>query len=460
MRNLVSCFRLRSLPRSILPRLPDASGRCILGVFLLAIPLLGVGTAEAGLWQDYGDLYTRRAEEMKELGLWGGTALPPAGMWSLQEKHIRYSCDSKFDEHGNRGPVLKPLDILGGSLDLAPRATLSGHIVSFLCGLGKGWAFALQAEFGNLDVEFDVDYRAPASPEARLTADVLHFLYGTERFTESMEGLWQTFELLGHPRLTLQSEDGGLKMGDFSAILGCNYWRSSTVSLLGAVRLSFPTSRLAEANKSLTFALGPDKDTGTGSYGFEFAHLSDFRLSKSLGWLVFSTELYYSFYLEHQRESPTVFTKPNQGVIALLDLAGVHVGPYFPDLSGMEAEYGFRPGSRAKGVFQIVPTFLGILTVTAGVEMYYNQAAAITTSTPEFRQYIDAVGLLKESWVFKALSRVAVGLYPLKIPVTLAAGFYFPVAGKNFLVLNDNWEFVFQFSSPWVFGNEIPFVDF
>ena len=434
--------------------------------FLLLSFLLPATRVEAGLWDDYNALLDQRAAEAEGYEIWGNTFLPPAGMWGFQYKYNIIKSDSRYDENGKKGPILAPVDILGGELDLNPRGSAVAHKFAFLCGLGKGWAFAIECQMGTYDLEFDVDYRPPTTDEAKIAAfainDLLPFFglippdqVPTEKFTESLEGLWQTIELLGHPRPVLVQEDKGLKMGDLSLAVGCNYYRTKHISLLGAVKFSFPTGHTADPNSALTFALGPDLDVGVGSYGFEFGHLVDFRLPEPLDWIMFATEVYYSFYTKHKRKSPTVFTKPNENIITILDWAGTDVGPYFPDLSRMESEYEYLPGSKVRGVFQILPTLFGILPLSFGIQANYTNGSEITTNTPEFVQYINAIGLLADSWSVEGWAKITLGLFPLKIPATISAGFNQPIAGKNALILEDNWEFTFQFYSPWFFGEQI-----
>ena len=422
---------------------------------LLSLFLLPANRVEAGLWEDYNALFDQRAAEAEGFEIWGNTFLPPAGMWGFQYKYNIVKSDSRYDDKGNKGPILAPVDILGGELDLNPRGTAVAHKFAFLCGLGKNWAFALECQMGTYDLEFDVGYRPPTDFLAKVAAEYFHLTYGVERFTESLEGLWQTIELLGHPRPVLVQEDKGLKLGDLSLAVGCNYFRTKHISLLGAVKFSFPTGHTADPNSALTFALGPDLDVGVGSYGFEFGHLADFRLPEPLDWIMCATEVYYSFYTKHKRKSPTVFTKPEQDIITILDLIGAEVGPYFPDLSQMESEYEYLPGSKVRGVFQIMPTLFGILPLSFGIQANYTNGSVITTNTPEFVQYINAIGLLADSWSVEGWAKITLGLFPLKIPATISAGYNMPIAGKNALILEDNWEFSFQFYSPWFFGEQI-----
>ncbi len=447
----------------------DLGCRCsplLLLFFLLpTLLLLPCNQAEAGLWADYNALIDKRIAQAEGLDLWGNTFLPPAGMWGLQYKYNMLSSDSRYDAEGKKGPILAPIEILGGELDLNPRGSAVAHKLMFLCGLGKGWAFGLEMQAGTYDLEFDVKYDPPTGFDAQAAAFVINDVLPalgiippdrapTEKFTESLEGLWQTIEILGHPRPVLEQEKE-LRVGDLALAVGYNYYRSKHISLLGAVKFAFPTGHIADPDSSLIFALGPDIDVGVGSYGFEFGHLADFRLPEPLDWIILATEVYYSFYTKHKRKSPTVFTRPVQEVIDILDLVGTDIGPYFPDLSQMESEYEYLPGAKVRGVFQILPTLFGILPLSFGIQANYTNGSEITTNTPEFVQYIDAIGLIADSWAVEGWAKLTLGLFPLRIPATISAGYLMPIAGKNALILDDNWEFTFQFYSPWFFGEQI-----
>jgi len=425
-----------------------------LGSFLaLLIPAPQVRAANP--LEDYISLFDQRAAEARGYDLWGNTFLPPAGMWGVQYKWNTVKSDSRYDENGKKGPILKPLDIFGGSLDLNPRGTAQAHNFSIICGLGKGWAVAMEIPTGFYHLEFDVEYDPPTSFTARAASVVISELFGTPPFTESLEGLWQTIELLGHPRPVLDVTDQSLKLGDVSLAVGCNYYRTKYFSFLGAVKVSFPTGHVADPNASLIFALGPDIDVGVGSFGFEFGHLLDIRFPKPLDWIIIATEVFYSFYTEHKRESPTVFTPPNEDVLALLRLTGTDVGPYFPDLSKMEREYGYIPGAKVRGTFQVLPTLFGLIPLNLGVQANYTNASQILTSTPEFKTYVDAVGLVADGWSVEAFAKVTLGLFPLKIPATISVGYNKSIAGKNALILDNNIELTFQVYSPWFLGEQL-----
>jgi len=417
----------------------------------LSIPAVAV----AGLWQDYRGLYDRRLEEFKGYDIWGNTFLPPAGMWFFQYKYNTVRSNTRFGADRKEGPILAPVDIMGGTLDFGPRGTARAHKFMFICGLGRRWAIGCEAQVGTIDLAFDVDYHPPQDPSTQLVAHLIGRRYHVKPFTESLEGLWETLELLGHPRPVLERQEGGLQAGDVALAIGYNYYRSKLVSCLAALKLSLPTGHIADSNSALVFALGPDLDVGVGSFGFEFGHLLDIRLPKPLDWIVFMNELYYSNYTTHTRTSPTVFTRPNQEVLKVLNTLGTDLGPYFPDLSRMEPEYSYHPGSKVRGVLQVAPALFGILPVSLGIQGTYTNASEIITTTPEFVEYINAIGLLADSWLIDSWVKVTLGLFPFRIPVALSAGYNMPIAGKNSLILKDNWEFTFQFYSPWFFGEQI-----
>ena len=192
----------------------------------LCISLARPLAARANPMDDYVTLFDQRAAEATGWEIWGNTFLPPAGMWGIQYRWNTVSSDSRYDENGEKGPILKPIDIFGGSLDLNPQGSAQSHTFTFLCGLGKRWAVAMDFPVGYYDLRFDVQYDPPTSFTAQVASVVISELFGTEPFTESLEGLWQTIELLGHPRPVLQSTEQSLKLGDISLAVGCNYFRT------------------------------------------------------------------------------------------------------------------------------------------------------------------------------------------------------------------------------------------
>ena len=415
--------------------------------FILCAP-----PAFGGLWQDYKDLFDRRVGQVQEMDLWGNTVLPVRGMFAFQYKYNTTRCNERYGERGEVGPILAPLDIMGGKLDFGPGGVGEGHTFQFLLGLGEGVAFGVEIPFVRYELEFDVKYSPPTDSLSEVAAEIISRAWGTERFTDSIEGLWQTIELLGHPRPSFTGQNSSLQMGDMSVAMGWNYLRGKRVSLMTVLKLALPTGPVAHQDKAIIFALGPDIDVGVGSLGIQFGNMVDFRLPKPLDNFVITAEAYYTYYREQTRKAPTLFTKPNQGVIGLLDFAGADVGPYFPDLSRMKAEYTYKPGPNWKWVVQCGGALFGILPLGVGIQGTYFQTSEIISNSKEFMQYVDAVGLVADAYIYELWFKVPIGLYPLRIPVTIAAGFNTPVAGKNYFILRDNWDFSLMFYSPWIFG--------
>ncbi|MCA9772083.1 MAG: hypothetical protein KC466_06720 [Myxococcales bacterium] len=449
----------------------------------------------------YDALLQRRIEQITEKDLWG-TVLPLQGMFILQYKYNHVRTNQRYDDKGVRGPTIKPLDVFGGSLDFGVTGVGRGHTLTLLYGITDRVVFFAEQQFGQLVPSFNVKYTPPKveSPldTAALLDSILPELYPND-FTsslQSLEGVFQAVELFGRPRPNVDETIDDIKFSDFVFGVGYNYYRGKHVNLTAGVKVNTPTGDIADPNNALTYALGPELDVGVGHWGLDFAHFLDVRLPEPFDWVQFTLEFGYAYFFEGKRPAPTTFVPPLAfnlrsednfflagllsgllppentipgnnpfdfavtgtliDVIEAVDQVGgtslaQDLAPVFPDLSNLGKTIDYRPGQQLRGQISIAPLLFGLIPTSFGVSYRYTEASVIKSKAPEFATFVEAVQLVAESQEWNVWGKVTLPLLPLKIPAFVSVGVQFPLAGRNSFVFKDNYEFTFQFISPWFF---------
>lgn len=453
------------------------------------------------IYDSYDALLQKRIQQVTEKDLWG-TVLPLQGMFILQYKFNHVRTSQRFDDHGVRGPTIRPLDVFGGELDFGVKGTGRGHTLTLLYGITDRVVFFAEQQFGKLVPRFNVKYtpppiESPLDTPALLDA-ILPQLYPDD-FTstlQTLEGVFQAVELFGRPRPNVTETIDDLKFADFVFGFGYNYYRGKHLNLTAGVKVNTPTGDIADENNALTYALGPELDVGVGHWGVDLAHFLDVRLPEPFDWVQFTLELSYAYFFEDERPAPTTFTPPLPfafrsednfllagllsgllppentipgdnpfdftvtgtliDVIEAVDQVGgtsiaEDLAPVFPDLSRLGKTIDYRPGQQFRGQISISPLLFGLLPTSFGVSYRWTEASEIKSKAPEFATFVEAVELVAESQEWNVWGKVTLPLLPLKIPAFVSVGVQFPLAGRNSFVFKDNYEFVVQFISPWLF---------
>ncbi len=452
---------------------------------------------DGSLWDDWAALLERRTQQvLKRESLWRNTAVPLQGMLLVQYKYKTIKVKERFNADGVAGPTLAPVDVFGGKLDFGLTGTGEGHTFQFFYGITDRITFFAEQPFGRLTPTFHVRYTPPDASSPTSTASLLDAILPQlfpEDYTDSLqnlEGLWQAIELFGRPRPDTEQVLDDLELGDFTFGIGVDYLRTDHLGLAAAFKVVAPTGHLAAPNNSLIFALGPELDIGVGSWGFQGQQWIDWRFPEPLGFLSWTLEMGYQYYLPTDRKSPTNFTEPvafritsqEKPVLAALfrsvlppsqtePLAGGgyavngtlidvlnavdpaladELAPVFPDLSGLGKTYHYTPGSQFAAQLQASYSLFGI-GLAGGSTFNWTESATIEGNVPEFAQFVDAVQLVAESWRWAAWGKVSVPLLPLQIPAIVAAGMEFQIKGKNAFVYEDNIEVTCGVIVPWFF---------
>ncbi|MFC1889246.1 hypothetical protein ACFL4G_05770 [Thermodesulfobacteriota bacterium] len=437
---------------------------------VLALLLLLPPDTQAYSWKDYKGLLERRYEEFEALGKWGNTAFPPKGMLAMKYQYAWVHASERFDENGERTKAVPPLDILGSELDFGLSGKGSGHKFQFFYGITNNIAVALEIPIQELKPSFDIKFTPLSGIDGILIGNLLRRYYkgyeGVDQWDRpsmadpdedvALEALWLTFEALGRPRPNLTVGDVNQEIGDISLAFAWNYRRTENTSYATGFKVGFPTGKVADADNSLTYALGPEIDVGLGSYSIEVGHIFDIRPPKPYRWFIISVEAYANYYFKSKRDAPSTFTVPDPELQSVLDFLEPimdldDINSYFPDLSLLSGEIDYTPGAQLKWVLQFVPTLAWWFPFSFGVTGIYFDSSKAEGNVPEFQDLVDALGLVGKAHRYELWGKIQFGLFPLGIPATVSMGFNHYLAGENVLILEDNYDFTCQVYVPWLF---------
>ena len=437
--------------------------------------------AYATWWEAYKAQFDKKVAEVVAMDKWGNTAFPPRGILAFKYTYNWVRCNKKFDDKGNKVDAVEPLDILGSELDFGLSGTGSGHKFQFFYGITNDIAMVMEVPFQEITPSFDIKFTPLSGLTGTLLGNALRRFYKDmdhiPQFRRpamydsdpdvALEALWLSFEALGRPRPNLDVKGAKQEIGDIALAIAWNYWRTECFSFATGIKVGFPTGRIADADNSLIYALGPEIDIGLGSYSLEIGHILDIRPPKPYQWFVLSVETYAAYFFEHRRPAPSTFSEPNEELVGLLDwltsdeapsflyLDAEDITKYFPDLSDLEGDLAYRPGGQLRWVVQLAPTFAWWFPLSFGIQGMYFESSDVKgydgdgNELPEFQQLVDAFGLVGKAHRYEFWAKATIGLFPLRIPATLAMGFNYYVAGENVLILEDNYDINVQIFCPW-----------
>lgn len=410
--------------------------------------------ANATWWEAYKNQFDKKVAEVEAMDKWGNTAFPPRGILAFKYTYNWVRANKRFNADGSVDAAVPPLELLDNKLDFGLSGTGSGHKFQFFYGITNDVALFLEIPIQRIIPAFNIQYTTTDNGLTKFIANVVGGIFGTPPFTE-LEGLWQTLELLGRPRPNTNVEDKDNQIGDISLALAWNYFRSDLFSCATGGKLTFPTGAVADPDNALTYALGPEIDIGQGSYAIEVGHILDMRPPDPFKWFILTLELYTAYYFEAERPAPH-FGTPNPDLYKFLNsgfakkaLGTEEFVTYFPDLSGLDEHMRYRPGSQFKWVVQISPTFAWWFPISCGFQGIYFEESVIKANVQEFADFVDAFGLVGNANRHEFWGKATIGLFPLRIPATLAIGFNYYLAGKNVLILEDNYDVNVQIFCPW-----------
>lgn len=432
---------------------------------LPASPRPAAKSEPKGFGAVYVAYFDRKLEELLSLPLWGNTTQLPAGVFKVRYEYNPASASTFYDRDGNEVPLLPELEF--------PNTNASGGTDTFFIqprvkGHGAGHTF--QFGYGITD-PLDVFVELPftvVTTDLKLGGEVLEDGAQDRRPITDIEraGFEALIEENGRP-LPGQKFRGGMDLGDVILGWSWNYHRTKYFSTALVQRVFFPTGHPANPDNDLSFLLGPEIDRGAGAWATNVTQVVDVRPWE---YTIFSFEVTAGYRFAYERQAPKFlpirFCRRVEDPVKRSQVGcdGPTAPPYdpvvdrdqgaiLPDLEGLDDTYTVEPAINVDA--------LAAITIEPGVPVPIQVGWQFQRSEA---QTIRATGSGGAGARFEALSRelalfeaselhtlglgIQLPLFPLYVPISAQISTRIAMAGKNSIILKDNYSFAFELYLP------------
>jgi len=256
------------------------------------------------------------------------------------------------------------------------------------------------------------------------------------------DDFYRLMEKLGQPRPVTRWRSKAWQLGDMSGGVSWQYFhhRLARLSLTGEA--IFPTGRLADANRALIYGLGPQIDSGGGSFALAINH----RMEASMPgheWLNLHLDGRYRYGFSGKRRVPR-FLPPTADTMQEWEQFGLDEA-FFPGEFDDDF-YTVTPGSQVEALGGVGFVF-HYFAVGLGYRLSWKQE-------PELEAERTMLDLLNATNAYQAeiahgLSlEVGAPLYDVYVPGVLSLGYVHPTGGKNAFVAEDHFTLQLQMLAP------------
>ncbi len=392
-------------------------------------------------WQKWTKFIDKELDEVGKADLYGVSAQLPKGYASVKWDYTQLKAGRRYNDKHQIGPVMAPLALPGGKLDVGLAGHGGGHVFQASYGiLGNfDWYFELPYQYMHLG--FNPKVLGPDgkpltgnNPDGTPDPDFAR--------KEGLRKLYQFLPAVGRPVPQLKY-DADWVLGDINTGFSWNPWRTPRMSAAFTARVFFPTGRIANSNSSLTLGTGPEIDTGIGGWAVGFTQGYDLRIYKYSYWvdIVASSEFSMSYGFAQHRRYPTNFTtQPDRKILQAFNDPSVF--NQFPDLRHLQkgGTFKYTPGFGIGWTAQ-----LGIQVALLGLQVGYGVSHS---QEPEldgdyyFIQMAKGLQLLGQQTTHAIQLGASISLLPVYIPVDVAFSWRKVVDGYNAIVFDDYWNVV------------------
>ncbi len=249
----------------------------------------------------------------------------------------------------------------------------------------------------------------------------------------TLDDFYSILEMLGRTRPVTKYDSDPVDFGDTVIDLKWNNYRKKYVSTAVHASLVTPTAHQADPQKNMIFGLGPDIDTGAGTWGGILGGVIDFRLPEPAKFLTFTFGVDGAYYLPDKRPAPQ-FPDLVQDVKDYLSSQGIDVN-IFPDLSDTGDYYYYTPGPWV--------AFSGGISLLIGSITYrhgFAGSANYDSDSEGFKDLVDSIGLVGYGDDGKIVVNSNIPLTPLYIPGLINFQFEYVTDGRNAMVFRDIYQ--------------------
>jgi hypothetical protein len=391
---------------------------------------------ESPLWMgDYGRWIKHAQNTLLEMDIWGSSATVPEGFLVTFFGYGTQRAAGRFDENRQLVelvPLLKvPNPFIGRegdffSFDFNASGTTKGYFVGAQYGITDRIMLGFSLFGAVVDIKMDPIF-TPGTSEMLGIA--------------TLEEFYTLLEEIGRPRPKTSYKTEGIDLGDATLSCSWNYFRGEWYAGGVTGTLIIPTSHRADPNSALIFGLGPDIDTGNGSWGASLSKVFDFRPPKPLNVATFSIGMEGAYFLTAKRKSPD-FPAPNQDVKDYMDAQAVELD-FLPDLSDMDSHYYYTPGP-----WLAASAGIGAGPISITYRHGWGFEPEFQSNSPGFKKMIDELGLVGNGDDGKIIAAVSIPLTPLYIPALMQFRTEYMTDGRNALVFRDVYQMGIGFIIP------------
>ncbi len=387
------------------------------------------------MFQRWENFLRGEVTRLRHLDPYGATFQIPPGYLAFGWNNVNLSLGGRYDENGDYGPVIKPLQFsLGGEkqLDvlLDPTGTGGGHTFRFSYGIIENVAGFVEVPFSYMDLKVKPSVRSIDDSGNRIGEAAAGLVGVVDRKAyDAAAFLYDTLPKLGRPPIATRFR-GKWLLGDIQLGLNWNYFRGKYYSGGLSTRLSLPTGRIPPPNQDLFYATGPEIQVGVGGWGAGLSHVFDVRLLNNFHGVtvVYSAELGGNYYFKLRRTYPTNFVKPAPGAAGLAP-------EQFPDLSELSGDFFYTPGVAVQ-----LGNRLGIgwgpLGLSAGIVLQHVQDPYFDAD-PGFVGMVDSLGLAAQSSGFGFVATGTLNLLSVGIPLAVLVEYQRVLGGRNVIVFDN-----------------------
>ncbi len=413
----------------------------------------------------YVAYFDKKLEELLSLPLWGSSTQLPAGVFKIRYEYNPATASTFYDRDGNEVPLLPELEF--------PNTNASGGTDTFFIQprvKGKGAGHTFQFGYGisdPLDVFVELPFTV-ISTDLKLGGEVLEDGAQDRRPITDIEraGFEAVIEENGRP-LPGKKFRGDMDLGDVILGYSWNYHRTEHFSTAVVQRVFLPTGHPASPNNDLSFLLGPEIDRGMGAWATNVTQVFDVRPWE---YTIFSFEITAGYRFAYERDAPKFlpirFCRRVEDPVkrAQVGCDGPTAPPYdpvvdrdqgaiLPDLEGLADTYTVEPAINVDALAAITIEPGVPVPIQVGWQFQRSEAQTIRAKgTNGAGARFEA--LSKELALFEAseLHTLGVGiqlpLFPLYVPISAQISTRIAMAGKNSIILKDNYSFAFELYLP------------
>ncbi|MCB1152092.1 hypothetical protein KDL45_00475, partial [bacterium] len=351
---------------------------------------------------EYGKFLKHTENLLLSLDLWGSSATIPEGFGVVFMGWQTRRAWKRFDEHRkivDIVPVIDapdPFEQKGKFFELVLNidGRVSGYGAGFQYGLTDRITLGIDTYWAIIHLKLKPEFRPGSSEQVGIV---------------TLDDIYTVLELVGRPELVTEYDSDPVDFGDTTISAKWNYFRAEHVSTAMTLGLVTPTAHEADPNENIIFGLGPDLDTGVGTWGIKGVHNFDIRPPDPVKAVTFSLGLEGAIFLEDRRETPT-FGELNTDVRDYLQSQGVDVD-IFPDLSDIGNYYYYTPPPYFAASFGI-----GAGPLSIAYRHGFGGAANYRTNSEGLKTLIEETGLVGYGDDGKLIFNLVVPLTPLYFP--------------------------------------------